>query len=167
MRVISYCLVLAAFLISPLANAEELSKNKTLLIDQILKQSGQSGHAMGRQLSDLYIHSITQLYRESYPSSPEIVYEVLVDEVRAVIHEEFIDKGLMTERLHQLYGEHFTEDDLQTIVDFNNTELGQKMLKVMPMITRQAMITGKQIGRDLGPLVQQRFEARLIEEGLR
>lgn len=52
------------------------------------------------------------------------------------------------------------------MVEFNNTEFGKKIIRVMPKITQEGMQAGQQFGQTLGPKIQQRIVARFQKEGI-
>lgn len=53
-----------------------------------------------------------------------------------------------------IYQHNFTEQDVHGLLAFYRTPLGQKLLKVQPVIIRESMLTGEQWGR-------QRVEQRI------
>ena len=53
-----------------------------------------------------------------------------------------------------IYQHNFTEQDVRGLLVFYRTPLGQKLLKVQPVIMRESMLAGEQWGR-------QRFERRI------
>ena len=53
-----------------------------------------------------------------------------------------------------IYQHNFTEQDVRGLLAFYRTPLGQKLLKVQPVIMRESMLAGEQWGR-------QRFERRI------
>ena len=52
------------------------------------------------------------------------------------------------------------------MIDLNNTELGKKMLKVLPLISEEAMQAGQQFGLGLAPKIQERIMSRFQKEGI-
>ena len=61
---------------------------------------------------------------------------------------------------------HFTDNELKQMIEFNKTELGQKIIRVMPQITQEGMQAGRLLGQSLGPEIQQRIAARFQSEGI-
>lgn len=159
-----FCILLLLF--STLIKADELLPEKKKLIDALMDQSGQSSRVMGLQLSELYIQSMTQLYKQNNPNVNPLVYDILADEIKTTIDEEFVQKDVMAEIMYPLYDQHFTQEELQTLVEFYQTDLGKKVTRVMPMITKEALTAGQKIGAGLGKIVQERFEQRLKAEGI-
>lgn len=60
----------------------------------------------------------------------------------------------MIDLIVPIYQHNFTEKDVHGLLAFYHTQLGQKLLKVQPVIMRESLLAGEQFGR-------QQFEQRL------
>ncbi len=69
--------------------------------------------------------------------------------------------------MHPIYDKHFTSAELKKIIAYNNSVLGQKIIKVMPLIAQEGMKQGQEFGRSLGPIIQKRLTARFKKEGIK
>ncbi|MDT8386626.1 MAG: DUF2059 domain-containing protein [Thiogranum sp.] len=65
-----------------------------------------------------------------------------------------------------LYDKHYTHEDIKGLVQFYKTELGQKTIKLMPVLMQESMAVGQQWGRALGPEIQRRIIQRFKREGV-
>ena len=97
-----------------LAGALEISAEKKALIDELLVQTGQSATAMGKQFSDAFVQQMTVVLKNSNPNMDPIAYDIVEEEIIAVIDEEFVMKGTLLEIMYPIYDKHFTADELMS-----------------------------------------------------
>ena len=144
-----------------------LSPDKKKLIDTLLEQTGQSGIAVGKQFSDVFIQQMTVTLKKSKPDIDPRAFEILQEEITSLIDEEIAENGILNKMMYPIYDKHFTEDELKEMIEHNNTELGKKLIRLAPTITQEAMLAGQQFGQALGPKIQQRLVERFEEEGIK
>jgi uncharacterized protein len=160
-------LILALFLSANCLAASEISKEKKALIDTLLKQTGQSAITMGKQFSNLFIQQMTMVLKNSKPDINPMAFDILQEEINAIINEEVVEKAALSEMMYPIYDKHFTKEELKKMIELNKTEFGQKMIRVMPLIAKESMEAGQQLGQSLGPKIQQRLAARFREAGIK
>lgn len=140
--------------------SDDLSAEKSADIERLLEMTG--ALAIGQQMSAAVVGQMTQALRHTRPDMPQRVLDVLADEVNAVIGENLAGlKDLMI----PLYHKHFTRSEIEEMIRFYSTGLGQKVIRVMPMLVSESMQAGQQWGQTLSPLIEQRIKARLKSEG--
>ncbi|ADV42819.1 DUF2059 domain-containing protein [Bacteroides helcogenes] len=66
--------------------------------------------------------------------------------------KQFIDK--MVERYAPIYQKYLTQGDLEAILAFYDTPVGQKMSAATPPITKEGMQMGQQLGMEIGQQMQ-------------
>lgn len=87
---------------------------------------------------------------------------------QVALHEEFqADMGVLLKAIAGVYAKHFSEAELQGVLDFYRTPLGSKMLKEMPSVMQESVILGEAWGRQAGLQAAQRAIARLKGKGLK
>jgi len=91
----------------------------------------------------------------------------LEEEVKAIINEEIIVSKKMAEIIYPIYDKHFTIEDLNKMIELNNTPFGQKMIRIMPLVAQESMQAGQVFGRSLGPIIQKRIADRFKKEGIK
>ena len=109
---------------------------------------------------------MTIVLKQSNPDANPKAFDILKEEVISVINEEIVVSGVFNEMMYPLYGNHFTEAELKKLIEINNTEIGKKVIRVMPIITQEGMIVGQQFGQSLAPKIQQRITERFEQEGI-
>ena len=122
--------------------------------------------AVAQQFSDAFVQQMTVALKHSNPDVDPRAIDFISEEVNAVINEEVIIKGRLNQIMYPIYDQHFSIAELKQLVEFNNTELGTKLISVMPAITQEGMQAGMSLGESLGPLIQQRLLARFQAEGI-
>ena len=58
-------------------------------------------------------------------------------------------------QMAQIYTEEFTEAEIDQILAFYNTSVGQKMREITPELTRKGMEIGQQWGQELQPIMMK------------
>ena len=150
-----------------ISHAADISAEKRELIDQLLVQVGQSAVTVGKQFSDAFIQQMTIVLKQSNPNIDPKAYVIINEEITSLIDEVFIVKGALSEIMYPIYNEHFTVEELREMIAFNNTELGKKIIKVMPIISQEGMQAGQKLGESLAPKIQERIAARFEKEGIK
>lgn len=81
--------------------------------------------------------------------------------------EDDIDQEALIEKIQAIYAARFTVEELNELVIFYETELGQKMLSLMPELTQEGMQIGMEAaGAQQGKLMEkmQAFQERIAAE---
>lgn len=144
---------------------EGISLEKKLLIDQLFEQTGQSASEMGLLLANNFIQQISRAIQSSNPDIDPRVFKIIEEEVKITLMEMFEQKQY--EKLYYpIYDKHFSEYELKEMIAFNNTELGKKLIKIMPTLTREGMQAGKVFAKEAFPVMEKRVIARFEAEGL-
>lgn len=81
--------------------------------------------------------------------------------------EDDIDQETLIEKIQAIYAARFTVEELNELVIFYETELGQKMLSLMPELTQEGMQIGMEAaGAQQGKLMEkmQAFQERIAAE---
>jgi hypothetical protein len=144
--------------------AEGIDPEKKKLIDALLEQTGQSAFAMGKQFSNFFTQEMTKVLKQSRPDIDPRAFDILEEEITAVVNEEMSLEGGFMALIYPIYDTYFTHADLEKMIELNNTEFGKKIIRVMPIITQEGMQAGQQFGETLGPKIQQRLIARFEKE---
>jgi len=151
---------------SAVAFADSTTDNKKVLIDKLLTQMGQSATDTGKLFSNLFIDQMSVALKKAKPDVDPRAYEIIKEEVSAIVDEVFSDSNTFAEMMYPIYETRFTEEELNELIDFYNTALGKKLISELPAITKEGMDAGTKLGESLAPKIQQRIKARLDTEGI-
>ena len=58
-----------------------------------------------------------------------------------------------------IYAEHFTPEEIDQLVKFYSTPIGQKTIKTMPLVLRESMESGQKWGQETGMKIIEDLEA--------
>ena len=141
--------------------ADETSRGN---IERLLELTHAS--AMGAQLSAVVSGQMIAQLKAKQPNLPERAVEI----VREVLGTEFGGmfngaSGVRSEMI-ELYGKHFTPEEVKGLLDFYGSPLGRKLATVLPALQRDTAIIGQKWTQAnmqrIASIVQQRFR----QEGL-
>lgn len=149
-----------------LSAEEKISEEKKQLIDQLLTQTGQSALNVGNQFSSFFVQQMTVSLKQARPDVDPKAFDIIEDVVNATIREKMVLQGSFTQMIYPIYDKHFSNEELQQIIEFNETELGQKLIRVMPQITQEGMQAGQAFGQSLAPIIEAKIKQRFEEEGI-
>jgi hypothetical protein len=108
-------------------------------------------------MRNAYINSIDAVVRSAPPGQ---VTPAEINEMKQTTADWFdqeLDWGVLKSKLEDVFVKSFTEDELNQLVAFYQTPLGQKTLTQLPIITQQALV----VGRDYAQNKQSLWTARL------
>ena len=155
--IITVLVILLSLSISPSFADAEISDDKRALIDTLLQQTGQSADEVSNQIITSYLQQITSVIKQSEPDiSPSTLQEIAVM-VSMTVKQQIVEQDMYKTMIYPTYDRHFTEQELQTIIEFNQTELGKKLLQAMPLINDQHQYIFGELSLDLAPEVNKRI----------
>jgi hypothetical protein len=112
---------------------------------ELLNKTG-SGK-MGIQVMNQMMDS----YEKAFPKVPHEFWEEFKKEVRA---EDLVEMIL------PVYTSHFTSEEMQELINFYDTAIGKKYIKLMPEIMRESMEVGQAWGKEIGEKVRAKMEKK-------
>jgi hypothetical protein len=119
--------------------------------------------ALGKQMSNALVTQMSQAIKASRPDLAPELFDILREEVNSVIEEKLPN---FVAKIIPVYHKYFTRDDIKGMLRFYQTPLGQKTIRVMPLLLQESMYLGQQWGQALGPEVQKRVIDRFKAEGV-
>ena len=152
-------------LISPLALSEELTEKKKQIIDEMLEITGalKIGEMMGTTVANQMIAAMSQQQKDIDPK----IISIVQDEMAKIMHDEFVANGFVNEMSYKIYHKYFSTAELEEMLAFYKTPIGNKMATLMPQVAQEGMLAGQQHGQSLGPVIQARLRARFEKEGIK
>lgn len=141
--------------------AEDLTPEKRADIEHLLAMTG--AISLGKQMSVAVTNSLTQTLKAARPDIPEQALKLLPAEVAAVFDEN-IDS--LKNEIIPIYHAHFTAAEIKGMISFYSSDLGQKTIRVMPILMQEGMAAGQRWGNALGPVIHRRIAAKLKQQGI-
>ena len=136
--------LLAAASAGAQANAPGL-RTKEEAIRELVRMTG--AEDIGRQVMD----QMRPALREAIPGLPDSFWDAFMAEIKP---------GEMTDRIVPVYSRHFTLDEIEQLIAFNKTPLGQKVIATMPAVMKESMAAGQEWGRELGERAYKKAQAQ-------
>ena len=86
------------------------------------------------------------LYKEMFPEIPEKIW---IDFLSEIDNQDIIDIYL------PLYDKYFTHQDIKELIQFYDSPIGKKMIRVEPYIMQESMIEGEKWGEKISTKLLQ------------
>lgn len=100
------------------------------------------------------IAQVFGMFKQQYSHVDSTVWEELEGEFMQTSMNDIVDM------LAPVYRKHLTEVDMQTVIDFYQTETGKKFAEKTPLITQESMQIGQEWGRKIGEEFVKKMEER-------
>jgi len=98
------------------------------------------------------------------PNISEKTMEIIEGVVVRVFEEEIIENGAFRNAMYLVYHKHFELQEVRQLIEIYKTPLGQKVIRVMPLVMREGIQIGQTLGAALGPTLDERIRAKLKKE---
>jgi len=165
MKLLKIMVVLVIVLcFSVTAAAEELTAEKKAALKELMNVTGAA--QMSQLFGNAFVQQMSDALRRARPDIDPRAFDIVREEVMAVMHEELEEKESLQTLIYPIYHKYLTLEETQALIRFYKTPLGRKSIEVMPKMTQEAMQVGQQWGRRLAPKIQQRVLARFAKEGI-
>ena len=155
---VTFCL-----LVTP-AVAEKINPAKRADIEKLIRITGPPD--VTQQTSHFFIRQFSQTIKTSRPDLPAKTYQILSDEINKVVDEHMTAKGGFLDRVVPIYAKHFNHAEIKGLLKFYQTDLGQKTIKVWPLILQESMLLAQDWWKALAPLIKDRVNNRFKKEGI-
>jgi len=109
------------------------------------------------KVEDTYEAAINQMLtmmKEQAPDSDSEFFKLM--------EQEFTVKA-MKELFHKMvpvYAKYFTQEDLEQLIAFYETPIGQKFVNTTPMVMQESMQIGQEWGMELGKKIEKMMKER-------
>jgi hypothetical protein len=135
----------------------DISDTKRQLIDTLLQQTGHSANEVSQQIITSYLQQITSVIKQSEPDLSQETLTEIAATVSTAVQQQVVEQAKYTTMIYPLYDQHFSEQELQKIIEFNDSEFGEKLLNVMPLVFSQQQYILDELSLDLAPEVNKRI----------
>ncbi len=105
---------------------------------------------LGMRIAERIVENI----KRSHPDVPDKFWNEFEEEMT---RDEFI--GIIV----PLYDEHFSQDEIQELITFFKTDVGQKYVENLPELSTQSMQAGRRWGQKLGQRIVDKLQAKGYE----
>jgi hypothetical protein len=148
--------------IADCSSAQAISTEKKADIQRLMDMTG--GLKIGKMMSQALVGEMSKSIKALRPDISEAALSATTEEVNALISESLPS---FAEICVGIYDKHFTAEEIRLLITFYSSDIGKKVIEVMPTIAQESVKAGQEWGESLGPEVQRRVEARLKKEDTR
>ena len=141
---------------------DELTAEKKAAIKELLKitEAAQSSETA----MNLIIAQMVGMMKELEEIDDLETFDLMEKEARTLIHEEIVVKESLNLLIYSLYHKYLTLEEINGLIQFNKTPLGQKMISINPKIVRESMKIGQVWGQKLNLKFRERTSKILKKE---
>lgn len=144
------------------AGSQHSTQNKDALIRELvaLTDAAQLQAVFSKRLIDRVANAVAMFA----PAMGAQTMRVVREEATDVVQERIESGDALYSVLYPVYEKHFNIFELNQLVTFYQSPLGQKLVRVSPQLLSESMALGQQWGLSLVPEIAQRVQARLAEQ---
>lgn len=159
---------LALWLVVPAALASE-DESYEKLIDRLTAITGGAGTEMAAPYFKEYADGLAEYLVSQKPSLPPRAVEIISDEIALFLHEQSFINYEVKQVQYAAYKRYFSKEDIQGLIDFYQTPLGQKTLKSTPPLLDEiqaGMVDAfESVSENLIQNIAPRLNKRMRENG--
>jgi hypothetical protein len=155
--------VIVCVLVSPAAS-DNLVPAKRADIEKLMRITGPPD--VTKKVSNFFIRQMSQAIKASRPDLPAKTYRILGEEINKVIEEKMTASGGFLDMVIPIYAKHFSHKDIKGLLKFYQTDLGEKTIKIWPLIFQESMILAQDWLKSLDPLIKKNVNKRFKTEGI-
>jgi hypothetical protein len=135
-----------------------IDKQKEARIRELMDVTGTKN--LGQQLIAAGMEQFRSSVQDSQPNNPRA--KQFVDAFVARFQKHF-DVNSLNDRIIPIYDKYLTSEDVQGLLDYYRSPLGQRMLKALPEVTRESQATGFALGQKAAQETMEELKADFPE----
>jgi hypothetical protein len=140
------------------AQEAEADSAKNALIRELLEVTG--AKADQAELSRTFTQQMVSVLQANNAVLSDEALKIIAEEVETVVAEQ-LHQEILQRKMYSIYARYFTIDEIQGLIDFNQSPVGQKANRVMPLLMRESMSAAQEWSEEIGPLLSKRVVERL------
>lgn len=152
-----FCLVSALLLPMPML-AQPVSPETRELVVSLIERAGAGDMAeqIGAVMSQQMITGIRRQNPDLSPEQASVISEVVIGQMRRILSDpEYLDG------ITGIYARHFTQQELQDLVAFYSSPLGEKIVSTQSQIAQESMLLAQQLMTRYTAGIQAELQERL------
>jgi hypothetical protein len=165
MKIFLLGITLCYFLAPSAGYCDELTLEKKAAIKELLQVTGAT--QMGELMGNAVAQQMGQAWKKAKPDIDPKAFDIITEEITALIHEEFVVKESLFPFLYPIYHQYLTLEETNGLIQFYKTPLGRKAIDVMPKMTQESVKAGQAWMQTIIPKYQQRVSDRFNKEGIK
>jgi len=144
------------------SGADDIEASRDELIRELvnLTDAAQLEAVFSRQFIDRVANAVAFLQPNLDPATMTAIRE----ETGAVVRERIESGDALYSVLYPVYEKHFNIFELNKLVTFYESPLGQKLVRVSPQLLTESLSLGREWGLSLVPEIIDRVQSRLADQ---
>jgi hypothetical protein len=138
--------------------SSKIDPQKEASIRELMNATGAKD--LGKQLVQAGMEQFRSSVEDSQPNNPRA--KQFVDAFVSKFQKHF-DPNSLTETIIPIYDKYFTSEDLNGLLAYYRSPLGQRMLKVLPEVTRESQAAGFALGQKAAQEAMEELKADFPE----
>ena len=163
-RLLIAALTLALFVLSTPARGQAIDPQFRADIETLFQVTGAG--ALGAQMATMASNQIIDAMSKTQPDLPERVATVVKQTLNAEFAKAFEPRGELMTRMVEIYARNFTQAEVKALLAFYATDIGRKMISVLPRLAQESGAVGQEWAQQNMPRMVETLERRLRDEGL-
>ena len=160
-----FCLAFAMMVIAILPGRLSAEAGDAAALDKAREMIEVTGAAAAaEQAIQLSLPPMRQLIEKLNPGQGQLIGKLLEEHFTPAIKKrlpEFIDISA------KIYASHFNAAELEEILEFYRTDVGQKLIEKLPLLTRESIVAGQLWARQVAQDTFRELVPILKEKGLK
>ena len=138
--------------------SSKIDPQKEASIRELMNATGAKD--LGKQLVQAGMEQFRSSVEDSQPNNPRA--KQFVDAFVSKF-QKYFDPNSLTETIIPIYDKYFTSEDLNGLLAYYRSPLGQRMLKVLPEVTRESQAAGFALGQKAAQEAMEELKADFPE----
>ena len=147
-----------------LAFAEELTPAKAADIRELLKITGVKDTAF--MFASLTSQGMADAIKKARPDIPHRYFEILNEECFILFEKGLSETGGLMDEIIAAYNKYFTHKEIRGLLEFYETDLGKKAIRITPKLMNECGIIAQQWAQVQVPEIAEKVRRRCKEEGI-
>ena len=122
------------------------------------------------KISEMFMNTVTDDYfnglKKLRPDISAKVMDIIKEESKATVKDS-IDTGGLISRLIVINNRYFTHAEIKSMLDFYESPIGKKIIRVMPVMTKESLIVGAEWQKSMASDLKERLIKRLQKDGIK
>jgi len=163
-RLTAPLVVAGVLLCAHAADAQVLDESFRTDIEKLLEVTGAS--QLGAQMASIMGRQVIDGLKRSQPDIPDRMIELTKQVLDEEFAKAFTGPDSLTSRVVGVYAKHFTQGEIRGLLAFYGTDLGKKMIAVMPILVQESAVIGQEWSAQHLPEILATLQKRLQSESL-
>lgn len=140
----------------------EITLEKKIAIKKLLEITNAT--RLSEVVMNLFLKQMMEILEEPGNVVGPEIFGIVEKEAKLLIHEELVVKESLHLLMYPIYHKHLTLEEINELIKFYETPLGQKMISTNPKIIQESMEVGQIWGQELNSKFQKRMSKILEKE---